>query len=407
MLNTSPACYHEYMNNSTSIYIHIPFCVHRCHYCDFNIATGQEHLIQAYTDAMVREIELAQPDPPAGSTRTVFFGGGTPSLLPPENIGRILAALNRRWPFEQAAEISLEANPDRLTPAKLSALRQTGINRLSLGVQSFDDRLLKRIGRDHDAATAEAAIRDARAAGFDNLSLDLIYALPGQSVQNWRETLERALAVQPNHISIYGLTIEDRTAFGRLYAAGKLQLPTDDDAVEMYLLAEELLDQAGFRHYEISNWAQPGYECRHNLTYWYDEPYLAFGCGAHAYWGGYRYHNANPIREYIALVEQGDLSALRRDVERIESGMALAEATMLALRLDSGLQPEKFSAIFGLDIEQLFATELSELSSLGLLEQKRAAGSHAWILTQRGRLLANQVCGRFVEAAERLIVPAA
>ena len=278
-----------------SLYFHIPFCVHRCAYCDFNTYAGQEAFIPAYVEALVREIEaVAASAPDRLPVHTIFFGGGTPSLLSPEHFERILGAIRKNFDLKPIIdersvvtnsvvppEISLEANPGTVSLASLKGLRKAGFNRISFGVQSSHPEELRLLERIHDFFDVIESVKEARQAGFENLNLDLIYGLPQQTLERWQESLKRAVGLNPEHLSLYALTIEHDTPFGRWMAQGLMPLPDPDAAADMYEWASQYLQAQGYEQYEISNWARPGYPCRHNLQYWRNEPYLGFGAGAH------------------------------------------------------------------------------------------------------------------------------
>jgi oxygen-independent coproporphyrinogen III oxidase len=270
--------WHNQPVNAYALYLHIPFCRQRCSYCDFNTYTSLGELKEGYTTALIREIQqvgvLAGHRP---AVRTIFFGGGTPSLLSPEQLANILGAVHDTFVVASAAEVTLEANPGTIDQDYLAAIRGLGINRLSYGVQSALPGELELLGREHDYAAAVEAVGLARAVGFDNLSIDLIYGLPGQTVDDWSQTLDAARALAIDHISLYCLTIEPGTPMQRWLHNGTIHAPEPDTAADQYELATEVMGAMGFRHYEISNWAKPGRECRHNLVYWRNEPYLGLG----------------------------------------------------------------------------------------------------------------------------------
>ena len=289
------------MSDCRSLYVHVPFCRSKCAYCDFNSYAGQEGLIPAYVDALLRE--AAAWSEAAETLDTVYLGGGTPSLLPLSQMERLMTGLHGSFTFAADAEVSLEANPESVDLPNLRGLRELGFNRLSIGVQSFDDRELRFLGRVHDTATAEAAYAAARQAGFANVSLDLIFGLPGQRPAQWRRSLEKALTLEPEHLSLYALTVEEETPLATRIAAGESRAPDEDAQAEMYAWSEEALALAGYEHYEISNWARPGRRCRHNLTYWQSDPYLGLGAGAHSYLGGCRFANEMRPDRYIERVE--------------------------------------------------------------------------------------------------------
>ncbi len=350
------------------MYVHVPFCASRCDYCDFATWTDRGHLMDAYAGACVRDIERrydAGGIPPATS---VFFGGGTPSLLPGPLLARILDAI----PRADGAEVSVECNPESTDAAKLAAWRKAGVNRLSFGVQSMQPHVLASLGRVHGPALAIRAVALARSAGFDNFNLDLIYGAAGESPGDWRATLEGALALDPPHVSAYALTLEPGTPLARRVAAGDVAGPDDDDQAGKYEMADEILGAAGLGWYEISNWARPGHECAHNLLYWHQGEYLGVGCAAHGHTVGpdgraRRWWNVRTPERYIAAVDGG--GSPEAGSETLDASARQEEAVTLALRTRAGVR-------VGHDA--------------GLV----AAGLAAWqdghlILTRRGRLLAN------------------
>ncbi|MEK7777098.1 MAG: radical SAM family heme chaperone HemW, partial [Chloroflexota bacterium] len=393
-------------------YIHIPFCETRCPYCDFNTYEGIEPLMPAYIDALVKEIRLwgsflpqGQDTPLPQPISTLFFGGGTPSYLPPENIQRVLDAARASFSLAPDAEVTLESNPGDVTPSRLEMWKAIGINRVSIGVQSLDDGLLQLLGRRHNAQEARQAYQNARHAGFDNLNLDLMYGLPGQSLAQWRSTLTDTLNLAPEHISMYCLTLEEGTPLDAWVRQGKVPEPDPDLAADMYLLAEELAGGAGYEHYEISNWAMPGRACRHNLTYWRNQPYLGVGPGAHSYMGGYRFANLKSPRQYIERINQWASKGARalnladlRDggpldtVDAIDAPTEMGETMMMGLRLGEGVSESSFNERFGLELRQVYGPQIEEMEQLGLLEWRQG-----WLrLTPRGRLLGNEVFQRFL-----------
>ena len=381
------------------LYIHVAFCKTKCYYCDFNTYAGLGHLINDYVDAVVTEIQRLPPalpeDHPADRFRfgSIFFGGGTPSMLSPVQIERILSAA-RELDVSQGAEITIEVNPDDPTIEYLRAIREVGVNRLSFGVQSFDDALLRTLGRRHGGARAIAAFNQARQAGFDNVSIDLMFALPGQTLRLWDETVTRAIALGPDHLSLYNLTVESGTPFGDWAAAGKLSVPDDDAAADMYELAIDRLGAAGYRHYEISNWAHVeanrDFRAHHNLRYWRNQPYFGVGPGAHSSYAGYRYANLLDPREYIA--RQGNGRSTVDSIERIGPALEMGETMLLGLRLDEGIQVAAFQERFGRSPENVYGRVLTELREYGLVADE-CDPIH---LTRRGQLLGNEVFYRFL-----------
>ncbi len=403
----------EALKTPIALYIHIPFCETRCSYCDFNTYAGIESVIPEYVNALIQEIGLwggflaqgsgaAIGQPQVG---TVFFGGGTPSYIPPKDIQRVLDAVRAAFVLAPDAEVTLESNPEDVTSDRLDAWLAAGVNRLSMGVQSLDDGLLRLLARRHDSQTARQAYQSARQAGFLNVNLDLIYGLPHQSMDQWRSTLAETLNLGPEHASLYCLTLEEGTPLDAWVRQEKVPEPDPDLAADMYLLAEELAGSAGYDHYEISNWALPGHACRHNLTYWRNQPYLGVGPGAHSYLGGYRFANLKSPRTYIQRIGQwsrkgtsvSDLPGLRQHgpldtVEAISTRTEMGETMMLGLRLSQGVSEASFQERFGLELRQVYGPQIEELERLGLL------GWHqGWLhLTPRGRLLGNEVFQRFL-----------
>ena len=391
--------------DTVSLYLHIPFCHAKCYYCDFNSYAGMLGLRERYVAALAREIALAGararlPDGSPRRCRTIFFGGGTPSLLTAAQVTDLLAAARAAFAVDAEAEITLEANPGALEYGQLDAIRAAGVNRLSMGAQSFDAGLLRWMGRIHTPDEIVRALGDARAAGFRSVNLDFIYALPGQSLATWRETLDRALDLRPEHLSLYSLIVEEGTPLHRWVAQGRVQPADDDLAADMYELAEARLAQAGYVQYEVSNWALPGHACRHNLTYWHNLPYIGLGAGAHGWFGGRRYSEARPIHGYLARVaaalegtsREGDVDRLLPggavvESEAIPIELEMAETAMLGLRLVSGLDLGAFARRYGRDFEAVFGERLAEVSAAGLLERVGASVR----LSERGRLLGNEV----------------
>lgn len=372
-----------------SVYLHLPFCTRRCPYCDFATEALPRGLaasdrVARYTRALRREIEQAPPAPAS----TVFFGGGTPTVMPPADLLGLLELLAQRGGLD-GAEITCEANPTTVEAALLGELRAGGVNRLSLGVQSFDDGLLRAIGRNHSAGEATAAFDAARRAGFARINLDLMFNLPGQSLAAWRSSLETLLALAPEHVSCYSLTVEPETPFGEWVEQGRVTMPSDDLDADQYELAMELLGAAGYRQYEISNWALPGEECRHNLTYWYNEPYRGFGLSAASYESGRRWVNHRRYEPYVAAIERGDDPLA--EAEEPDRRRDMSETMFCGLRLNRGVERARFAARYGDSVEAAFGQTLAGLVERGLLE----CVDEAWRLTARGRMLANQVFREF------------
>lgn len=395
---------------AVGLYLHIPFCHTRCVYCDFNTYIDLDHLKARYVAALERELAVVGIAAGWPDAATIFFGGGTPTALEPTQIEALIAACHAAFRVAPQAEITVEANPGTVTLDYLQALRAAGVNRLSFGVQSFHDDELRFLGRLHDAATARAAVETARDAGFENLSLDLIFGLPGQPVERWLTTLAEALALAPEHLSLYSLIVEPGTPLHTWVRRGEVPAPDDDVAGEMYERTVERLARAGYAQYEISNWARdrggpeemtPDLASQHNLIYWRNQPYWGLGAGAHSYVDGRRYANVKRPERYISLVEQwkpggAALEAPAQDaktVERIGRELAMGEHMMLGLRLvREGVGEAAFSTRFGCSLDEVYGRMLAELVSWGLIE--RMPGRVR--LTARGVMVANQVVARFL-----------
>ena len=318
------------------LYIHIPFCGSRCPYCDFSFVVRQTRLAPRYARAVVQELGTRVPSSDAVFD-TVYFGGGTPSEVPPELLGDIIESVHSRWSIAPDAEITIEANPD--DARRFTRIRRLGVNRLSIGVQALDDADLKALGRRHTAAQAESAYLTARDAGFDNVNLDLMFGAPRQTVEGWRRTLDRALALEPEHLSVYGLTVEPGTAFFRRSEKGRLPLPAEDEQARMYSGSIDCLQSAGYAQYEISNFARPGFESRHNLSYWERRPYLGVGQSAHSFLDGTRTWNVADLTGYLKSVEAFGSAVDGR--ETIAGDEERLEQILLGMRRPDGL-PEVF-----------------------------------------------------------------
>jgi oxygen-independent coproporphyrinogen-3 oxidase len=287
-------------NEPISLYFHIPFCTHRCAYCDFNTYAGQEESIPAYAEALQKEIQfVGRSTPENHQVHTIFFGGGTPSLLTANQLEFIVSSIHSSFTLSPKVEISLEANPGTCSREFLNGIRTLGFNRISFGVQSANPNELHLLERIHDYGDVVNAVKWSRQAGFDNLNIDLIYGLPEQTMADWQRTVSLILGLHPEHLSLYALTLEHGTPFGRWTERGMLPIPDPDLAAEMYEWAGDRLSTDGFEQYEISNWSKPGKECRHNLQYWRNQTYLGFGSGAHGFGGGFRYSNVLRIKTYI------------------------------------------------------------------------------------------------------------
>ncbi len=381
--------------DAVSLYIHIPFCRAKCAYCDFNSYSGLDHVFEKYVRALQTEMRWVGWGC-ALKVNTIYLGGGTPTVLPLALLGEILDACRARFMMAEGVEITVEANPGTVEGGYLAGLLEMGVNRLSLGVQSFHDDELRLLGRIHTAAQAVETYRLTKRMGFDSINLDLIYGLPRQALSSWQSTLRQAIYLQPDHLSLYGLSVEEGTLLGQRIAQGELPAPDPDLAAEMYTLAEETLDKAGYVHYEISNWAQPGHECHHNLTYWRNRSYLGLGAGAHSYFDRRRWHNVLSPAEYINRLEagwQGPLPPSVEGMEEVDEPLEMAETMILGLRLvQEGVGLADFRGRFGRELMDVYGREIEEMEQAGLLE----VDGERILLTARGRLLGNEVFQRFL-----------
>lgn len=378
------------------LYVHIPYCRTKCPYCDFNVVAGARWPESRYTDALIAELaHHAASHPFAGKPiDTLFFGGGTPSLFSPASIERVLREADRAFPVASRAEVSLEANPETVTAETLSGYRAAGINRLSFGIESFLPHLLKRLARLQTAAETRLAVPMARAAGFDNVSLDLMFAIPGQSLDDWCSDLDTAISLRPDHLSAYNLTYEDGTPFFELARNGRLEALDDETEATMFEEARCRLGAGGYRPYEVSNFALPGFEARHNLNYWRGGAYLGIGAGAHSHQplrrGARRWSNERDPQTYMWRALGGGTATAAQ--ETIDLPAAAGEYAFLGLRTTDGLGEESFRARFGTSLERMFP-ETRRMLGEGLLE-RRAGGRIA--LTRRGLLVADSVFASFL-----------
>ena len=352
--------------NSISLYIHIPFCLRKCRYCDFLSAARPREEQERYVRALIREIQTQLECPSGTPADTVFFGGGTPSILSGEQIGRIMEALRERFDILPHAEISLEMNPGTADPGKILEFKKAGINRLSMGVQSMHDEELRLLGRIHTVREAKEAFDAAREAGFDNINIDLMSALPGQSFESWEESLRLAAEWKPEHISAYSLIIEPGTPFCDLYEAGKLaSLPDEETDRKMYHYTREFLARHGYARYEISNYALPGRECRHNSGYWTGHPYLGLGAGAASYVNGTRFSNIADINSYTEALSR----PVRTDIRTLTQEEKMEEFMFLGLRMTAGVSAAVFQERFGRTLEEVYGSLIRRHIAQGLLEE--------------------------------------
>ncbi|MEL7627046.1 MAG: radical SAM family heme chaperone HemW [Anaerolineaceae bacterium] len=385
----------------TAVYIHFPFCVQRCQYCDFITYAGMAHFIPAYLDSLKKEMRLVLPG--AEPADSVYFGGGTPSLLKTAQLSELLETLDDLIGINTNAEITMEANPGTISLESLKALREVGVNRLSLGIQSFSDLDLNILGRIHSAKQANEGIHSAQQAGFSNISLDLIFGLPGQTLTSWQQNLDQALASGVQHFSLYSLIIEPGTPFEKKVACGELALPDEDLAADMFELAIDYLPKQGFEQYEISSWALgEANESLHNKVYWKNQDYYGLGAGAHGKVGNFRVRNVPTIPEYISAIDQAhhkksDFSPALEEKLAVDKFTSMQETMMLGLRLTrEGISENEFRLRHQEEMRIVFKEEINRIVKSGLAEwQTQQDGEHL-VLTHRGIMLGNQAFQEFV-----------
>lgn len=371
------------------IYLHVPYCRQKCRYCDFASFAHAESTQSAYVDAVLAEAQMQAAKFPHDAMKTAYLGGGTPSILPPELLTRLLQGVAAHFPLAPGAEFTSEANPGTLTAQWLEAALNCGVNRLSMGMQAAQPELLRMLGRIHDFHQVQQSVELARRAGFQHISLDLMFGLPGQTVEMWRETLDKALSLAPEHLSCYGLIPEEGTPLYRDLQTGRLTLPDEDDERRMYDLTLDLLAQAGFRQYEISNFARPGCECRHNIGYWQQVPYIGLGVSAasylHAPDGMIRLTNPRTLPAYLHMVQTQDDSL--REQEFVSKTDGRFETLMLGLRMNCGVSESEFQARHGVSLDALYGDKLLKFEREGLLQHK----TDRWSLTRRGMDVQNAI----------------
>ena len=375
------------------LYVHIPFCAAICNYCNFNRGLFDPALSARYLDALLTEIAAAGADLAPGGGRpadTVYFGGGTPSLLDPDQVARIVDACETAFTLAPDREVTLEVNPETVTADRLAAFRAAGVNRVSIGVQSFRDDELARLSRLHSADRARTALRDARAAGFDNVSLDLMMWLPGQRVDQWLESVEHAVALAPEHLSLYLLEVYPNAPLRDEMARARWSQAPDDDAATMYVAAMERLEAAGYAQYEISNVARPGRRSRHNLKYWSDGEWIGVGCGAHSTLDGVRWKNVSGTEDYIDRIGRRVSTAV--EARRLSPDERVGEALLTGLRLSEGVDEASIRARYGVDVWGRYGRDLIPSLEAGLLMRQNG---RMW-LTRQGMLLAHEVMVVFV-----------
>ena len=395
------------------LYVHIPFCVRKCHYCDFLSAPADEATRESYVQALCREISSYKNMAAEYAVSTVFFGGGTPTLLSAEQFERVVGAINDTF-FDNSAieeasqekkvlqqepagqkkiEFTVECNPGTLTEELLSCFKRLGVNRLSIGLQSADDTELKLLGRLHSYEEFLEGFRLARAAGFDNINVDLMQALPGQTVQSFNNTLQKVIALQPEHISAYSLIIEENTRFYEWYGEDSDKLPSEDTERDIYKMTQKMLKDAGYLQYEISNYAKPEYECRHNCGYWTGPEYLGLGLGASSYIKETRFEQTDRLQEYLNnFAQSGENTNGYKDVRKLSQEERMEEFMFLGLRLCKGISRAEFSKRFGIEYDAVYGDVTARLQQQGMLQEKGEYLS----LTELGRDLSNRVLAEFL-----------
>lgn len=377
-------------SKNTAVYIHIPFCEHICYYCDFNKVFLEGQPVDQYVDLLIREMELRTEGQNLETIETVFVGGGTPTTLTPKQIERLCEAVRRIFPLSEDVEFTFESNPGDLSVEKLRVMKESGVNRLSMGVQSFNQELLKKIGRIHTVEDVYESIRNAETVGLENLSIDLIFSLPGQTEADFKDTLSKALALNLPHYSAYSLIVEPKTIFYNLMQKGELILPSQDAEANMYDYLMSEMEKNGKKQYEISNFTEPRFQSRHNLVYWSNDHYFGFGAGAHGYLQDTRYSNFGPLKQYMTPLEQGNLPVFQTKELSLKEEME--EEMFLGLRKVSGVSKTHFLEKFGKELETTFDHAIAVTSEKGWLD----ARTDFVKLTRAGRFLGNNVFREFL-----------
>ena len=373
------------LTKPTSAYVHIPFCTQICYYCDFSKVFIKNQPVDEYLQALIREFESYD----IKKLRTLYIGGGTPTSITAEQLEYLLTNLTKHLDLSVLEESTIEANPGDLTEDKIEVLKHSAVNRVSLGVQTFNDKHLKQIGRSHNEAQIYSTISNLKEAGFHNISIDLIYALPGQTMEDVKENVAKAIALDIPHLSLYSLILEHHTVFMNKMRRGKLQLPKEDLEAEMFEYIISELEANGFEHYEISNFTKPGFESRHNLMYWDNAEYFGVGAGASGYLNGVRYRNRGPIQHYLKAVAQGNA---RLSEEKLTKDEMMEEELFLGLRKKTGVSIARFEEKFGLSFEERYGQIVRELCQQGLL----VLDDKVVRMTKKGLFLGDTVAERFI-----------
>lgn len=377
-------------SQAISAYIHIPFCEHICYYCDFNKVFLEGQPVDEYLELLLREMDLQLAQTPIDQAPTLYVGGGTPTALTAQQLDRLLGGIVQRFPMNTVEEFTVEANPGDLTVDKLKVMQNYGVDRLSMGVQTFDDRLLKKIGRKHTADDVYQTMAFLEKADFRNVSIDLIYALPGQSLASFRDTLKRALDLDLPHYSLYSLILENKTMFMNWVRQGRLELPDQEEEGQMFEETIKAMEKAGRKQYEVSNFALPGHESKHNTVYWHNQHYFGFGAGASGYLGNRRYKNYGPIQHYLKPLRQGILPVMENEVLTRENQME--EEMFLGLRLKEGVSFQRFQEKFQRSLESVYGDVLSTEAKAGHLVVENGSVR----LTAQGLLIGNDIFEKFL-----------
>ncbi|WP_271004279.1 radical SAM family heme chaperone HemW [Listeria seeligeri] len=380
----------ENARNTSAVYIHIPFCEHICYYCDFNKVFLEGQPVDEYVDLLIKEMQITAANKQMEPIDTVFVGGGTPTTLNEAQIAKLCTAIQEIFPMKEEVEFSFEANPGDLSVAKVQTMKDYGVNRISMGVQSFNNDLLKKIGRIHTVKDVYQSVENMRTVGFENVSIDLIFSLPGQTEADFQDTLNQALALDLPHYSAYSLIIEPKTIFYNLMQKGKLFLPGQDAEANMYDLLLVEMEKHGRKQYEISNFAKEGFESKHNITYWSNEHYYGFGAGAHGYIGNTRYSNFGPIKKYMEPLQENKLPVFQQKELTLKEKME--EEMFLGLRKVSGVSKARFQRKFGQDLDATFQNAIQKTMAKGWLENNEENVA----LTRNGRFLGNNVFQEFL-----------
>lgn len=370
----------------TSAYVHIPFCTQICYYCDFSKVFIKNQPVDEYLEALIREFKTYG----IRDLRTLYIGGGTPTAITAEQLDYLLSHLSQELNLDMLEEFTIEANPGDLTPDKIAVMKNSAVNRVSLGVQTFNDKHLKQIGRSHNEAQIYSTIDSLKEAGFHNISIDLIYALPRQTMDDVKENVKKALALDIPHLSLYSLILEHHTVFMNKMRRGKLNLPTEDLEAEMFEYIIDQLELNGFEHYEISNFTKPGFESRHNLVYWDNAEYFACGAGASGYINGMRYRNRGPIQHYLKAIREEQHARLSE--EFLTKNEQMEEEFFLGLRKKSGVSIKRFEEKFGLSFEKQYGQVVAELRADGLLSED----PDFIRMTKKGLFLGDTVAEKFI-----------